>query len=134
MSTASETEMRFGEYIESLRKERGKSLRATAAGIGVTPQYYSDVEKGRSASLTAERLDNLKAFLNLPDEQAGIMYNKAAEERRYRDTAVPQDFSTYIVERDYAMAALRVAKELNADVDDWRIFVEDLKRRRGMPT
>ena len=126
--------MRFGEYIEALRKERGKSLRSTAVGIGVSPQFYSNVEKGRSASLTAERLENLKTFLNLSDEQAGIMYNKAAEERRYTDTAVPQDFSAYIVERDYAMAALRVAKELNADADDWRIFVEDLKRRRGVPT
>ena len=133
MSAAPETETRFGEYIETLRKERGKSLRATAAGIGVSPQFYSNVEKGRCASLTADRLDNLKAFLNLSEVEAGIMYNKAAEERRYTDTAVPQDFSTYIVERDYTMAALRVAKELNADKDDWQRFVDDLKRRKGVP-
>ena len=134
MLTAPKTEMRFGEYIEALRKERGKSLRATAVGIGVSPQFYSEVEKGRSASLTAERLENLKVFLHLTDEEAGIMYDKAAEARRYTDTAVPQDFSNYIVERDYTMAALRVAKELNADADDWQRFVDDLKKRRGVPT
>ena len=134
MPPAPDTEMRFGEFIEMLRKERGKSLRATAVGIGVSPQFYSNVEKGRSASLTAERLDNLKAFLNLSDVQAGVMYNKAAEERRYTDTAVPQDFSGYIVERDYAMAALRVAKQLNADANDWQRFVDDLKRRKGVLT
>jgi len=133
MSMVLDTEKRFGEYIEALRKECGKSLRATAFGIGVSPQFYSEVEKGRRA-LTAERLDNLKTFLNLSDEQSGIMFNKAAEERRYTDTAVPQDFSDYIVERGYAIAALRVAKELNADKDDWQRFVDDLKRRKGEPT
>ena len=133
MLTEPKTEQTFGEYIESLRKKRGKSLRATAFGIGVSPQFYSEVEKGRR-TLTAERLESVKAFLNLPDEQARIMYNKAAEARRYNDIAVPQDFSGYIVERDYAMAALRVAKELNADKDDWQRFVDDLLRRKGVLT
>ena len=134
MSTEPGTEMNFGEYIEALRKERGRSLRETAFAIGVSPQFYSEIEKGRRSVLIAERLDKLKAFLNLPDEQATIMYNKAAGARKYRDIVVPQDFSDYIVERDYAMAALRVAKELGADEEDWRKFVDDLKKRRGMDT
>ena len=134
MSIAPEQEQQFGEYIEALRKERGRSLRATAVAIGISPQYYSEIEKGRRSTLTAERLDSLKEYLNLSAEESRIMYDKAAEARRYKDVTVPQDFSDYIVERDYAMAALRVAKELNADEDDWRKFVEDLRRRKGVLT
>jgi len=131
MSKAQEVYINFGTYVETLRKQRGISLRATAQGIGVSPQYYSEMEKGRSGPLTAERLNDLKVFLDLSDDESQVMYNKAAEARKYKDVFVPQDFSDYIVERDYTMAALRVAKKLNADEDDWQRFVDDLIRRKG---
>ena len=35
--------LRFGRYVETLRKSRGKSLRETAKAIKVSPQYYSEV-------------------------------------------------------------------------------------------
>ena len=130
MSKDTGQETRFGEYIEMLRRERCRSIRETAIAIGVSSQFFSEVEKGRRSALTAERLDKLKAFLNLSDEESRIMYNKAAEARKYKDVFVPQDFSDYIVERDYAMAALRVAKKLGADEDDWQRFVDDLVRRK----
>lgn len=57
--------MPFGKYIESLRKAQGVSLRETAYAIGVSPQYYSEVEKGRRSTLTAERIELLKDFLHL---------------------------------------------------------------------
>ncbi len=123
-------EQSFGEYIEMLRKERGKSLRETAKAIAVSPQFYSEVEKGRRSAFTAERLDKLRAFFALPDEQAEIMYNKAAKSRKSKDVTVPQDFSDYIVQRDYAMSALRLAKELDANEEDWQRFVDELKKRK----
>ena len=121
----------FGEFIEGLRKDRGKSLRVTAYALGVSPQFYSEVEKGRRSALTADRLDMLRQYHGLSDAEASEMYNRAAQSRKNRDIAVPQDFSGYIVEREYAMAALRVAKELDAGEDDWRRFVDELRRRRG---
>lgn len=123
-------EQNFGEYIEALRRERSKSLRETAKAIDVSPQFYSEVEKGRRSAFTAERLEKLKAYFALPDDQAEIMYNKAAESRKTKDVTVPQDFSDYIVQRDYAMSALRLAKELNADEEDWQRFVDELKKRK----
>lgn len=120
----------FGSYIQELRQARGKSLRETAKAIGVSPQYYSEVEKNRRPALTADRLDALREWLNLNDTEAACMYNLAAESRKSKDTVVPQDFSDYIVERDYAMQALRVAKELGADERDWQAFVDALRQRR----
>ena len=126
-------EMTFGEYIRTLRIADDRSLRQTAIAIGVTPQYFSDVEKRNRFGMTPERLENLKTYLHLTKEQAEIMYNKAAEARRSSDIMVPQDFSGYIVDRDYVMAALRTAQTLGADKDDWQKFVDDLKRRKGVP-
>lgn len=123
-------EQSFGDFIESIRLTSGKSLRETAKAIGVSPQFYSEVEKDRRCAFTADRLDKLKVFLNMSEEQATEMYNKAAESRKGKDITVPQDFSDYIVERDYAMQALRIAKELGADEEDWERFVADLKKRK----
>ena len=120
----------FGGFIEAARQSSGKSLRETARAIGVSPQFYSEVEKNRRCAFTADRLEKLKAFLEMNEEQAEAMYNKAAESRKGKDVVVPQDFSDYIVERDYAMQALRVAKELNADEEDWGKFIEELKKRK----
>lgn len=123
-------EMSFGDFIATIRQTSGKSLRETARAIGVSPQFYSEVEKNRRCAFTADRLDKLKSFLGMSDEQAKEMYNKAAESRKGKDVVLPQDFSDYIVERDYAMQALRVAKELDADEADWVKFVEELKKRK----
>ena len=120
----------FGSFIEAIRQSSGKSLRETARAIGVSPQFYSEVEKNRRCAFTADRLEKLKSFLEMNEEQAEAMYNKAAESRKGKDVAVPQDFSDYIVERDYAMQALRVAKELGADEEDWEKFIEELKKRK----
>ena len=129
MMSESEIDKRFGQYIEMLRRKRGRTMRETAIAMEISAQFLSEVEKGRR-TLTAERMDKLRTFLNLSDEESRIMYDKAAETRKYKDVAVPQDFSDYIVERDYAMAALRVAKRLNANEDDWQRFVDDLVKRR----
>ena len=100
--------------------------------IGVSPQYYSEVEKGRKAVFTADKLEKLVSFLGLPKEEEEELYTKAAEAQTEasNNISVPQDFSDYIVEREYAMQALRTAKELNADAEDWQRFIDDLKKRK----
>jgi transcriptional regulator with XRE-family HTH domain len=119
-------EYNFGEYAEVLRKQNGRSLRETAKAIGVSAQFYSEIEKGRRSALTAERLEKLKNFLELNKEETDTLFNKAAEARKVSEF----DFSDYIIQRDYTMSALRVAKELDADEEDWQRFVDELKKRR----
>ena len=60
--------MSFGKYIESIRTARRKSLRETAKAIGVSPQFYSEVEKDRRCAFTADRLELLKKFLEMSTE------------------------------------------------------------------
>ena len=120
------SELSFGEYAESLRKQKGKSLRETAKAIGVSAQFYSEIEKGRRSALTAERLEKLRKFLGLDKDETDNLFNKAAEARKISEF----DFSDYICQRDYAMSALRVAKELDADEEDWQRFIDELKQRK----
>lgn len=127
-----ENEMSFGEYIEFIRKTRRKSLRQTATAIGVSPQFYSEVEKNRRAAFTPERLEMLRDFLEMTSEEYQTMSTKAAESYKGKKVLVPQDFADYIVERDYVMAALRTMKKMDADEADWKRMVEEfIARKQG---
>lgn len=121
-----ETEgLSFGKYVENIRTSRRKSLRETAKAIGVSPQFYSEVEKDRRCAFTADRLEKLKTFLGMSAEESIEMNNKAAESYKGKNVAVPQDFADYIVERDYVMTALRTMKEMDADEKDWKKMVDE---------
>ena len=62
-------EMNFGDYLEFIRRSKRKSLRQTAIAIGVSPQYYSEVEKTRRSVLSAERLEKLRDYLEMTPEE-----------------------------------------------------------------
>jgi transcriptional regulator with XRE-family HTH domain len=121
------SEQTFGEYVETLRRKADRSLRKCAAAIGVSAQFFSEVEKNRRTAFTTERIESLVTYLHLGAKEKETLLNKAAENRKTPEF----DFSDYIVKRDYAMAALRKAKELNADEEDWLRFVDDLMKRKG---
>ena len=123
-------EMNFGDYLEFIRKSKKKSLRQTAIAIGVSPQYYSEVEKNRRSVLSAERLEKLRDYLELTPEEYQTISTKAAEAHRGKNKQVPQDFADYIVERDYVMAALRTMKDMDADQEDWKRMVEEFIARK----
>lgn len=121
----SANDVSFGKYIQAIRTARRKSLRETAKAIGVSPQFYSEVEKDRRCAFTGDRLELLSRFLDMSGEEAKEMNNKAAESYKGKNVAVPQDFADYIVERDYVMSALRTMKEMDADEEDWKKMVDD---------
>jgi len=124
-------DMNFGEFIEFKRNEARISLRAAARSLDISPQFFSEVEKSRRSAFTPDKLELLANILKLNEDETYTMYDKAAETRRSSDIAIPQDIPDYIMERDYVLSALRLAKEVNAGEDEWRLLVEELKKRRG---
>ncbi|WP_394526799.1 helix-turn-helix domain-containing protein [Lacrimispora sp. JR3] len=123
--------LRFGKYVETLRKSKGKSLRETAKAIKVSPQFYSEVEKGRSSTFTAERLKLLAYFLMLDDEQTHTLYDMAAESRSSNDITTPQDCADYMLCNSYVIEALRLSMETGAGEKEWQVLLNELKARRG---
>ncbi|WP_320951682.1 helix-turn-helix domain-containing protein [Hungatella effluvii] len=123
--------LRFGKYVESLRKNKGKSLRETAKAIKVSPQYYSEVEKGRSSTFTAERLKLLSHFLVLDEDETHTLYDMAAESRSSNDIVTPQDCADYMRGNSYVIEAMRLSMETGAGEKEWQVFLDDLKARKG---
>lgn len=123
--------LQFGNYVESLRKSKGKSLRATAKAIQISPQYYSEVEKGRSNTFTSDRLKMLVHFLHLDDNEAHTLYDMAAQSRSSNDIVTPQDCADYMLGNSYVVEALRLSMETGAGEKEWRVFLDDLKARKG---
>lgn len=120
-------EKSFGEYLSQLREAKDVTLRELARKIGVSAPFLSDVEKGRRAPLTAERLELVASVLGLNDTEKTEMYNIAGRQRN----TIPPDLPEYIMGRDYVSAALRTARDLDAGEEEWLRFVEELKKRKG---
>jgi hypothetical protein len=74
-----------------------------------------------------DKLNQLASILQLSAEDNQTMLNLAGKKRN----AVAPDLPEYIIERDYVSAALRTARDLDAGEEEWKQFVEDLKRRKG---
>ena len=123
--------LRFGKYVEALRKSKGKSLRETAKAIKVSPQFYSEVEKGRSSTFTSERLKSLANFLMLDDEETHTLYDMAAESRSSNDITTPQDCADYMLCNSYVIEALRLSMETGAGEKEWQVLLNELKARKG---
>jgi len=117
----------FGAFLTAKREERDLTLREMARQIGVSAPFLSDVEKGRTAPLTKDRLDKVAEILHLDVDERTAMFDLVG---RQRNTVAP-DLPEYIMGRDYVAAALRTARDLNAGEAEWLKFVEELKKREG---
>lgn len=117
----------FGEFISQKRAGKQITLRKMADMLGVSAPFLIDVEKDRRNPFGLEKLTQLAKILDLSDEERELMYNLAGRKRN----AVAPDLPEYIMERDYVSAALRTARDLDAGEEEWKQFVEELKKRKG---
>lgn len=120
-------EKSFGEVLHLLREKKDVTLRELARKINVSAPFLSDVEKGRRAPLTAERLEAVVSALNLDKDEERELYDAAGRQRK----TIAPDLPDYIMEHEYVSAALRTARDLDAGEEEWQKFIDDLKKRRG---
>ena len=122
------TTVTFGEYLKHKREEKQISLREVARTLGVSAPFLSDVENNRRAPLTEERLADLAKVLNLNEKEKAEMYDIVGKQKGL----LAPDLNPYVTERPYVNAALRTARNLEANEEDWQRFVDDLiSRKRG---
>ena len=117
----------FGEFLQKKRLENEITLRKMAKLIGITAPYLTDIEKDRRNPPEIQKLDKIAEILSLTAEAKAVMFDLAGKQRN----SVAPDLPDYIMKRDYVAAALRTARDLDADEDDWLKFVEELKQRKG---
>ena len=122
------TTVTFGEYLKHKREEKQISLREVARTLGVSAPFLSDVENNRRGPLTEERLADLAKVLNLNEKEQAEMYDIVGKQKGL----LAPDLNPYVTERPHVNAALRTARNLEANEEDWQRFVDDLiSRKRG---
>ncbi len=117
----------FGEFLQKKREEKQITLRKMAEMLKMSAPYLSDIEKGRRNPPEMDKLEQISTILLLSDEEKSLMLDLAG---RMRNSVAP-DLPEYIMERDYVSAALRTARDLDADEADWMRFVQELRNRKG---
>ena len=117
----------FGEFLHAKRAEKGASYRDMAAVIGVTAPYISDMEKGRRNAPVMDKLIKLADYFELTDDERIEMFDLAGKTKN----DLPPDLPNYIKGNNDVVSALRTARDLGANDEDWQRFVDELKQRKG---
>ena len=116
----------FGAFLSGKRREREITSLQMAEIAGISPGYYSDIERGRKAPPDLEMLGKMLAALRLSDEDKVLFYDLAGKAR----SGVSPDLPDYIMANEEVRVALRMAKE-KASPDDWKYFIKRLEKKRG---
>ena len=117
----------FGEFLQAKREAKEITLRGMAEKLKISPAFYSDIEKDRRNPPEMEKLDLISKILLLTEEDKHTMLDLAGKMRK----SVAPDLPEYIMKHAYVVAALRTARDLDADEKDWMEFVKELQNRKG---
>ena len=115
----------FSGYIKGMRVKSGLSLRDVAMRLNVSATYYTDVEKGRRHPMDIEKLMQFGSITGMTQEEINRMLDLAG---RARGTVAP-DVAAYITENQCVGAALRIARDVQAECVDWERFAEMLTHK-----
>lgn len=117
----------FGDYLMYLRRRNRITLKRLAEVIDISAPYLSDVENGKRDSFDLDKLNGIVKFLELSQEEADKLMNLAGDQRN----DIAPDLPDYVTGKDYINAALRKAKNLGADEQDWLDFIKRLENKVG---
>lgn len=121
-------ELRFGPYAAFLRKRAALTIREAAARLRISAAYLNDIEKGRRHPFSSEKLERFAAMVNAAESEKLRLYDLAGKDRG----TVSEDVKDYLQNNAYIFAALRTAKELDADENDWSEMLNELRKRKGV--
>jgi len=114
----------FGSFISARRRSKDITSLEMSEMIGLSPQYYCDIEKNRRNPPDREVLEKIAFVLRLVSEEMSLFYDLAGKAR----SEVPADLPEYITEHEVVRFALRLAKDKGND-DDWRQFINQLEKK-----
>lgn len=114
----------FGEFIKDKRLRARLTVREFAERLGVSAPYVTDVEKDRRNPFNKETLEKIVVLLGLDEEETTQMYDLAGDKRN----EIAPDLPEYIMQHGFVSAALRTARDLDADEEDWQRFVDELRK------
>ena len=125
--------MTFGEYLKQKRLDTEITLRGFAKLVDISPVYLCDLEKGRKAAPSMEVMQKMVSKLALNKEESERFYDLAALEQTAKNP-IPKDLNAFLKDNRVIVSALRTAKDLDATDEEWRDFIDKLRKsREGKP-
>lgn len=121
-----EINKRFGDFVREKRLEKKINLRKLAEIIGIVPAYMSDIENNRRYPPDKEKIYKIASALELSEDETNTLFDLAANEK---ENSVSPDLPEYIMGTNNARVALRMARDLNADDEDWLKVIEMLEAK-----
>jgi transcriptional regulator with XRE-family HTH domain len=118
----------FGQFLTSRRKAKDIPLRRFAAMLDISPEFLCNIEKGRRSAPMEDVLEKMAGLLLLSKEDKALMYDLAAESKNTVST-IPSDLTGFINENRVVVAALRMAKDVDATDEEWQEFMIKLKAK-----
>lgn len=70
----------LGDFIYEARVKKGKSLRAMAAEVDISPMYLSEIQSGKKIPLAGFVLEKIAAYLN---EDAKELVSMAFQDKQH---------------------------------------------------
>ncbi len=122
-----EINKRFGDFVREKRLEKKINLRKLAEIIGIVPAYMSDIENNRRYPPDKEKIYKIASALELSEDETNTLFDLAANEK---ENSVSPDLPEYIMGTDNARVALRMARDLNADDEDWLKVIKMLEAKK----
>lgn len=118
--------MTFGTFLKEKREKKEITLRKMADKLGCSAPYWRDVEKGYRNPPKYETLLQVSEILGMSTDEKNLMFDLAGAARDY----IAPDLCDYIKNRSYVAAALRVARDLDAGEEDWKLIMNILEKQR----
>lgn len=116
----------FGEFVKQRREALGKTIRAFAAEVKMSPAYLCDIENGNRRA--PERyLENFANALGITKtEELNSFYDLAGVSKNGQHS----DINGYIETLPSARMALRTAKDNNFTDEDWLELIKYIKSKK----
>ena len=112
----------FGDFIRVNREERGLSLRAYAAELGISVVYLSDIEKGARPA-TTKMMEIFKNNLGITQAEEDAFYDMA---KLTRGTIAPEIIQ-YLIANPDARKAIQTARKKNIDGEKVLKAIENIE-------
>lgn len=123
----SNSNLPFGEFVKQRRESLGKTQKAFATEVEISPAYLSDIENGnrRAPEKFLERF--AKALAITSQDDLNEFYDMAGVSQKGQHS----DINTYIDDKPSARLALRTAMDKEWTDEDWRELIDIIKRKNG---
>ena len=126
VSAVNRINLPFGEFVKQRRESLGKTIRAFAAEVKMSPAYLCDIENGNRKAPERFLKDFAIALGITNTEELNSFYDLAGVSKNGQHS----DINGYIETLPSARMALRTAKDCNFTDEDWLDLIRYIKSKK----